>query len=134
MSHKMKTELPKIKANKLYYLATPYSHPNKGVKTCRGVIAELIGSKLVEMGYHIFGPIAESSQYTKYTDIGGNWEFWSTHDRLMLERCDGLIVCTLKGWEESIGVTAEIAHATELNIPVYYVDVYKIEPELRLVL
>lgn len=120
---------------KLAYVATPYSHESKFVKYLRGVLAEAIGAKLISQGFHIFGPIAESSQYTKHADnIGGSWDFWEAHDKMMLEKCDVLFVVKLKGWDKSVGVQAEIEHAKKLGIPVKYFSLRKLLPELKEVL
>ena len=116
--------------SKLYYLATPYSHEQESVKRLRGIIAEMLGAKLVHLGYHIFGPIAESSQYTKYYSIEGGWEFWKQHDEMMISKCDGLIVIRMKGMEQSTGVKAEIKHAQKLNLAIHYVHITDLLPEL----
>lgn len=54
--------------------------------------------------------------------LARHWAFWRRYDRAMLERCDELVVLQLDGWEESIGVKAEIAIAKELNLPDGLID------------
>jgi hypothetical protein len=48
------------------------------------------------------------------------WSFWEQYDRKFLERCDEVVVLMLDGWEESVGVQAEIRIAGELGKPVRY--------------
>lgn len=52
----------------------------------------------------------------------GGWEFWGGYDENMIERCDELYILTLKGWRESVGVTAEVAIALRLNKPVWCIS------------
>jgi hypothetical protein len=40
----------------------------------------------------------------------------------MLKLSAGVVVLMLKGWDTSVGVQDEIKYATELGIPVYYVQ------------
>jgi hypothetical protein len=51
-----------------------------------------------------------------------DWKFWSQQDRRLLEACDELWVLTLDGWQQSVGIQAEIAIARELGKPIRYVS------------
>ena len=48
--------------------------------------------------------------------------FWARYDRSVLARCDAVAVLTLDGWEDSVGVQAELAIAGELGLLVRYVS------------
>lgn len=123
------------KKDTLIYLAAPFTHKDQWVKSLRNLIITTIGAKLISEGYHIFSPITESAEYVKFFDnITTDWEFWQEHDCLMLDRCDQLWVLTLKGWKESIGVTAEIEYAKQKNKLIRYINPLTILPELKEVL
>lgn len=111
-----------MKKKTLVYLAIPYTSESKAVMAIRALISEIIGAKLVQDGFRIFNPIAESSRYDNYFNTPPTWEFWSEHDTDMLSKCDHLLVVQLPGWDKSVGVTAEIAHAAKLGIPIGFID------------
>ncbi len=118
--------------DKLYYLASPYSHPSDVVRRMRKLLVDSVGSRFVKQGYHIFGPITESACYT-YVDseLDGAWPFWQAHDLLMIDKCDAMIVLMLKGWTMSTGVAAEMKYAREQNKEVHFLDVNEWLPELE---
>lgn len=108
---------------KLIYLASPYSHSQKHIRLERWHKITHIGARLIQKGYHVFGPITESHCYSEVTDgIGKGWDFWKEHDELMLSKCDELWVVTLDGWKESVGVTAEIEYAKKHKMPIKYIE------------
>jgi len=51
-----------------------------------------------------------------------DWQFWQRHDLAFLAFCDEMVVLKLPGWEESIGVRAEIAAARTLGKPVTFLE------------
>lgn len=106
----------------LIYLASPYSHSDLHVMALRELQVTTVAVKLIEAGYHVFGPITESAQYSKLSKkIGKGWKYWQDHDELMLSKCDELWVVMLDGWENSKGVKGEIAYATDRGIPITYI-------------
>ena len=58
--------------------------------------------------------------------IGGTlppeWDFWQGYDTAILTNCEKVIVLRLPGWQESTGVQAEIKLATEMGLPIDYID------------
>jgi hypothetical protein len=72
-------------------------------------------------GHLVFSPVAHSAAIAKH-GLPTDWAYWERLDRRFLEMCDEVIVLTLSGWEESIGVQAEIRIAAELGKPVRYLD------------
>lgn len=122
----------KLDRNKLYYLASPYSHKSEIVRTFRKLLVDAVGSKFVEKGFHVFGPITESACYSRLSDsIDGEWDFWARHDLLMIDKCDALIVLKIKGWNLSKGVDAETEYAIMKNMPIHYLELEDILPELK---
>lgn len=106
----------------LIYLASPYSKYSEGrakafIKACQKA-ASLMGQ-----GYKIFCPIAHSHciEIHGMLDIK-NGEFWLKQDFAVLKHCDELWVYKMEGWEESVGVKAEIEFASAAGIPIKYID------------
>jgi nucleoside 2-deoxyribosyltransferase len=105
---------------KLYYLASPYSHSDEDVMLDRYQKAEIAAVELLKRGIHSFAPIPYNHPWKKYS-VPGDWPFWEAFDKNFVERCDAVLVLTLDGWDKSVGVAAEIAFANEIGIPVYYI-------------
>ena len=105
----------------MIYLASPYSHPDPLIRKARyeavlDYYAEMIRQKKV-----VFCPIAMSHEVDVKLGLNDAWETYMIADQKIMAICDELLVLCLAGVEKSRGVTAEIAHAKELNIPIKYV-------------
>lgn len=70
-------------------------------------------------GHVVFSPIVHGHPLVGH-GLPTDWPFWERFDREHLRRCDELVVLTLDGWRESVGVAAEIRIAGELGTPVHY--------------
>lgn len=101
----------------MIYLASPFSHPDPMVRQARFEAACRAAAELTRQGKTVFAPVVHSYAIAKY-GLPDDWKFWQRHDRRFLEACDEVLVLTLPGWEESVGVQAEIAIARELGKPV----------------
>lgn len=114
-------------SRKLYYLASPYTHAEKSVMKERA-FASMKGSiELFKHGIFSFAPIAYNSPWEEVEKFAPNFEVWEEFDKAYVERCSGVIVLMIDGWDRSIGVTEEIRFAKELNIPVYYTTQKQLE-------
>jgi len=105
----------------MIYLAMPYSALQPEIREQRFQIACRVTAALLRSGLAIFSPICHSHVLVEH-GLPGDWQFWAKYDREHLQNCDELLVLTLPGWPESVGVQAEIQIATELNIPIRYLD------------
>lgn len=103
----------------MIYLASPYSHPDPAVREARVLTVCHAAAALIRAGQHVFSPIAHSHPIAAY-GLPTDWPFWEALLRNHLGRCDELVVLTMDGWRESVGVTAEIAIAKELGKPVRF--------------
>lgn len=114
---------PKAKRDKkLYYLVSPYSSKKKTIIKQRYERVLYIATKLIAQGYHLIEPIAMCHEKSKRFELPTGYEFWKERDRLLISRCDGLIVCKMDGLEKSVGCTDEIAYARELGMEIKYCD------------
>jgi hypothetical protein len=113
--------------NKLYYLASPYSHADSEIKKMRAEAVTKSAVDLLKLGVFVFAPISYNEPWEKY-NLPGDWNFWCEFDKTFVSRCDGgIIVLMLDGWDKSIGVTAEIEYAKSIGLPVHYATQKQIE-------
>lgn len=105
---------------KFYYLATPYSRYPAGqdaafVEACEAV------ATLMRRGLHVFSPIAHSHPVAEHGGLDPLCaDIWLPLDLAVLEKCSGMIVLKMPGWDKSDGVRAEIAHAMNHGVPITY--------------
>lgn len=108
------------------YLASPYSHEDSVVRQHRfEEVCKLHAELLRQYGETttFIGPIAMSHPVSTLGGLSDtSWNFWAEHDKALINKCDELWVIKMDGWERSTGVSAEIAYARELLIPISYVD------------
>lgn len=108
------------RAEKLIYLASPYSHPDIAVREARfRAVCEVAGAMMRD-GLMVISPIAHTHPIALAGDLPLAFDFYAAYDEVLISRCDELHVLMLDGWRESVGVTAEIAIAERLNKPVTY--------------
>ena len=123
--------MSQLKKRKLYYLASPYSHENKFVEILRYEAVIYAAKKLIEDGYTVIEPIAMCHEKGTRYDLPGGYKFWQRRDRWFIEKCDGLVVLQLPGWDLSVGVLDEIKYAKKIGLEVHYLDPDKVlEPEI----
>lgn len=115
----------------LAYLATPYNHEKRQVMEDRKLAALDAAGRLLAAGQRVFSPIAHNVAIIETTGLEAGWGVWSEFDKDMLSRCDLLIVLKLLGWEESLGVQAEIAEARRLGIPIQELAPEDLPPSRR---
>ena len=105
----------------MIYLASPYSHDDPAVRQQRFDAVCKVASELMRAGKHIFCPIAHTHPIALY-GLPKGWDFWGEYDRWFIEHCDALVVVRLPGWDESVGIRAEIELAESLGKRVEYMD------------
>lgn len=106
----------------MIYLASPYSHPDFEVREARFRRACEVAGRLMAQGEIIYSPIAHTHPISLVCKLPGDWKFWERYDREMIKVADKLYVLRMEGWQESIGVPAEIAIATDYGIPIQYLE------------
>ena len=110
---------------KVIYLASPYSHPDEQVRVDRyEAVSAMAASIIVKTKGQImpFAPITHSHPlFVLKPETGSDFTAWQGFDEWMIRACDELWVLTLKGWDKSVGVTAEIEYAKSMGKHVEYV-------------
>lgn len=115
------------KNSSLVYLAAPFTHPDVHVLEERFRKITLKAYELIKEGYTVISPINHNYPIVKVLqkkgqDLDVGWETWKHHDESLLRHSDVMLVYTLPGWKESVGVQAEIKIALANNIPITYID------------
>jgi hypothetical protein len=110
----------------LLYLACPYIDKNREVMLERVKKVDKLTATLLSKGFYIFSPISHCHHLAEEAKLPGDWNFWEGYDRAMIKACKGLLVFKLPGWEQSVGVNAEILIAKELELPIEYIEASEI--------
>ena len=106
----------------MIYLATPYSHPDPDIRENRYLVVTRVAAELMNNGYHIYSPITHSHPIALAGELPTSWEFWEQYDRTMLSVCTEMIVLRLVGWNQSVGIKAEISLAESMGLIISYMD------------
>lgn len=109
---------------KLTYLAVPYTHKDHYMMVARHLLVNIVAAQYMAAGDYIYSPISHTHPIAEAAQgkLPRGWDFWKGYDSTILSNCEKVIVLRLPGWEESTGVQAEIKLATEMGIPVEYID------------
>ncbi len=103
------------------YVASPYTgsvqERNQRFREVRAYTA-----KLLEQGKTAISPIVHNHSLTALYNLPTDFAFWQNFCLNLLTVCDQMHVLTLKGWEESAGLQAEIVEAGKMEIPIVYID------------
>lgn len=106
----------------LVYLATPYTHKNPEVRAERFRVVNRVAAEMMAGGTHVFSPISHTHEMSVQHELPHDWQYWQNNCRVMVSRCDRLVVLMQDGWRESVGVRAEIELAHSQGMPVEYVE------------
>jgi Domain of unknown function (DUF1937) len=108
----------------MIYLASPYSHPDPKVREARYNAALLCAANCIKNGQPVFSPISYGHPLNQIEpDLGTSAAAWREFNTEMLRHASQVIVLALEGWDQSVGVKAEIELARTLNIPIFFIPV-----------
>lgn len=111
---------------KFAYLASPYSHPDSIVRRRRYLSAmRCVAWCRRNLNMIVFSPIV----YTHELGIRYNMPFdaatWQTMNDKIMSMSDEILVLQIKGWDVSVGVTAEIVYARNHGKALYSIIQFK---------
>jgi hypothetical protein len=106
----------------LTYLCSPYTSADPAIRQARFEAACKAAAELVRSGKHIYSPIVSGHPLCQY-ELPSDWSFWRQRDLRFLAICDEVLVLKLSGWQQSVGIQAEIAAARALGKPVTFLSV-----------
>lgn len=104
------------------YLASPYSkYPDGMEKAYRDV--SRIAARLIEARVPVFSPIAHSHGVAIHGGIDpSSHDIWLPVCEPMIRQAAGMIVATMTGWRESVGVNWEIDTFSRANKPIWMMN------------
>ena len=103
----------------MIYLASPYSDPDQTVRELRFHANVRAAAKLLRQGEAVFSPVVHGHPLSKQC-LPTDWSFWKSIDLTFLHACSEVVVLMLDGWDQSVGVSEEIAIAERAGKPVRY--------------
>lgn len=119
-----------LDTNKIYYLASPYSHIDPERMAKRYEAIDAIGAFLCLEDIILIEPISMCHQKSLSFDMPTGYEYWKRRDRTFVRLSEGLIAACIEGWQESKGMQDEIAYAHELGKDVIYLTEANMPEEL----
>ena len=103
------------------YLASPYTHPEPYIMEIRYVYtAKVLADKLRRKEW-TYSPIVHCHELAKTYGLPKDSEFWREYDFAMLAGASCLHVLRLEGYEDSVGIKAEVAEAQRLGLEVHLI-------------
>lgn len=104
----------------LWYLASPYSKYRHGLEEAFKEVSRQ-AALLVAEGVPVFSPIAHTHPIAIHGYLDPlDHTIWLPADEPMMHAASGLIVLMMEGWEESYGISVEIAAFQVARKPIIY--------------
>ena len=107
------------------FVSMPYSTTDEAVKRARVIMAKQFCNRIANEGYSPLCPVLVAESMTEYNPKFGedfSYDDWLNFSLTYLKGCDLMYILRLTGWEESVGVKAEIELANQLGIEIVMVD------------
>lgn len=107
----------------MVYLACPYANAAAEVRNSRVNYASAVAHLLMKASVCVFSPISHGHYINSFAPGAIEHQHWMDTDMKVLPICDFCVVVTLPGWQESKGVSDEIAYSNEIGLPVWIAPV-----------
>lgn len=112
-----------------YYLATPYSKYPWGLEEAYRMACRQ-AALLAKVGVPVFSPIAHGHGLSMHGKVPAlDHDLWMRLDEPFMAAAHGLIVVMAPTWEESRGLTVEVARFDGDGKPVIYMDLNTVPAE-----
>lgn len=115
----------------MIYIAMPYTKLTALQREYYFHLSCWLAAKMFNERKQVFIPNLFAHPIASKYNLPVEWEFWKDYDEKFLSICTELWVIQLKGWEESVGVNAEIEYAKAHGIIVKFVTPEEIGWEIR---
>lgn len=101
-----------------YYLASPYSHPDKEVRHFRYELTEEALAWLLEQKLWTYSPIVHCHNMARRLAMPTDAAFWQDYNHTMMRSAQEILVLKIDGWDVSVGVTEELQYANNNGLAV----------------
>lgn len=102
------------------YLGSPYSKYEAGHDAAARVVADS-AARLMAGGMVIYSPIAHGHAVAVH-GLPPTWDFWKRQCQPLIDAAAGLIVLTMAGWQDSVGLQYEIDEFVRAGKPIMHVS------------
>ena len=114
----------------LTYLASPYTSIHPAIREHRYEQAAKAAAQLMRQGRLVYSPIVHGHPLTVADpEMPGDFEFWMRHCYAMLGVCKAIVVLKLDGWEQSVGVRAEMEFALRMGLRIEFLEWSEPQPQ-----
>lgn len=103
------------------YIASPYTHKDPWIREERYLRASRVLTQYLRDKRWAYSPIVHCHELAKVDALPHDAEFWREYDFAMLATAAELHVLRIEGWEDSLGVRAEIDEATRLGKRIWFI-------------
>lgn len=101
----------------MIYLASPYTHADKGIMHQRFVEVERATAGLMAKRIHVYSPIVHCHELARNFSLPTDFDYWKSYNFDMIRRCDSFLILNIDGWVESKGVQGERKFAELCQLP-----------------
>lgn len=109
------------------YLASPYSSTDPELVKERFLTTERATAKLMQRGITVYSPIVHCHEIATKFSMPTDAEYWQRFNHRFISVARKLLVLTLDGWEQSLGVRDEIRYAITHMKPIDYLTPDRID-------
>ena len=102
------------------YLGSPYSKYKAGYDAASRVVSSAAAS-LMRRGLVVYSPIAHGHTVAAH-GLPLSWDFWKRQCQPMIDAAASLVVLTMDGWQESVGLQYEIDEFVRAGKPILHVS------------
>lgn len=104
----------------MIYLASPYSDSSLIIRHHRFLNTQRFVAHHLQRGTFLFSPIVYTHEMAIAYGLPLDAQSWSTFNNDILDRVAAMWVLKLDGWQDSVGVSAEIERAERLGLEIHY--------------
>lgn len=105
------------------YLASPYSHESRAVRKLRYNAVCKKAAELKMASLIVYSPIAHWAPIEDmFPEVGRSHAEHRDTNECLIRCAERVMVLMLEGWQQSIGVEAEVVYAQRIGKPIEYID------------
>ena len=104
------------------YVASPYTHPDPAVREQRYKQACWYVASLLQQRKYPYSPIVANHRFAQEFNLQHDALSWMSYNFALLSAASEMHVLQLDGWNQSVGVQAEIAYwrGAKQGLPLYF--------------